>query len=100
MNKYLEKISSDLSIATQSKKEEDKAIGDYTDRLKEAKSPDLKSAIEHARKEEGDHSKSFGKVLEKLAARKKRINKIVDAVGDASTVYNAVKNSRKKKVKA
>jgi hypothetical protein len=67
-NRYLEKIASDLSIATQSKAEEDKAIQDYQTRLQEAKSPELKDAISHALKEEKDHSERFGKVLEKIAS--------------------------------
>lgn len=39
----------------------------------------------------------MNKYIEKIASKKKRIRKIIDAVGDANTVYNAVKNSRKKK---
>ncbi len=67
MNKYLTKISSDLEIAIQSKKEEDKAISDYTQRLKEVRSPVLRKALEHARSEEKDHSKELSE-----AARKAR----------------------------
>jgi len=69
-NKYLEKISSDLSIASKSKGEEDKAVKDYAERLKEAKNPVLKKAIEHAREEEKTHSKGFAeaeKNIEKKA---------------------------------
>lgn len=106
MNKYLLKISSsDLAIATQSKKEEDKAIGDYTDRLKEAKSPALKDAINHARKEEEDHSKSFGKVLEKLSSMTKEalnafkareMAKKVGIIADPSSAWKyAVRHLRK-----
>ena len=66
-NKYLEKISSDLSIASKSHAEESKAIHDYTERLKDAKSPELKKAIEHARSEEKDHASDFKRVMSKEA---------------------------------
>jgi SNF2 family DNA or RNA helicase len=66
-NKYLQKIASDLSIAKKSKGEEEKAIVDYTERLKEVKSPELRKAIEHARSEERDHAEGFKKVMEKEA---------------------------------
>lgn len=69
-NKYLTKISSDLQIATQSKKEEEQAIKDYTERLKSAKSPLLVKALTHARKEERDHNREFQEVIEKEAGGK------------------------------
>lgn len=65
-NKYLSKIASDLEIAEKSKQEEDKAIKDYKERISKADSADLKDALNHARKEEKDHSKQLGMVLQKL----------------------------------
>ena len=72
MNKYFLKIASDIQIATASKQEEDKAIHDYTNRLQAAKSPELKSAISHALKEEKVHSRLFGRVLEKISSLEKQ----------------------------
>lgn len=69
-NRYLSKISSDLSIASKSYDEETKAARDYSQRLKDAKSPELKKAIEHAKSEEVDHAKSFERILEKAAESK------------------------------
>lgn len=67
MNKYLQKIASstDLQIAQKSNGEESKAVHDYTERLKDTKSPELKKAIEHARSEERDHSTLFSKFISK-----------------------------------
>lgn len=64
MNKYLEKIASDLSIARTSLGEEEKAIKDYAQRLKDATDPALKKAITHARDEEKTHAAGFKKVIE------------------------------------
>lgn len=66
MNRYLEKIASDLDMAQKSKNEEDKAIADYTDRINRSKDQDLKEALTHARKEEKDHSHELEKVIKKL----------------------------------
>ena len=65
-NKYLTKISSDLSIAEKSKGEEDQAITDYTKRLTKVTNPRLKEALEHALKEERDHSKDLGEAIKEL----------------------------------
>lgn len=58
-NKYLEKIASDLSIAKKSRDEEEKAIHDYTERLKTEKNPTLRKSTQHALDEEKDHAESF-----------------------------------------
>ena len=65
MNKYLLKIATDLQIAEKSYDEEKKAIHDYSQRLVEAKSPQLKKAIEHAKEEEKTHAAGFKKVMDK-----------------------------------
>jgi hypothetical protein len=65
MNRYLNKIASDAAIAKQSLKEEAKAVIDYKDRLGEAKNPELKKVLIHARNEEKDHAKEFAEVLRK-----------------------------------
>jgi rubrerythrin len=66
MNKYLTKISSDRFMAQESEGEERKAITDYTRRLKEADSPELKKAINFALADEKEHAAKFKAVIEKL----------------------------------
>lgn len=55
----------DYQLAKQSKKEEDKAVVDYTRRRKESNSPELKKAFTHALGEEKTHSRLFAKVMAK-----------------------------------
>jgi len=69
-NKYLEKIASDLAMATQSEKEEVQAIKDYSHRIQEAKDPQLKKAIGHALGEERTHAKLFANVIKEEKAGK------------------------------
>lgn len=59
---------SDTAIARKSLGEEEKAVKDYTLRLKKAKSPALKKALRHALPEERTHAKLFHAAVE--AARK------------------------------
>lgn len=55
----------DYQMAKQSKKEEDKAVTDYTRRREQSKDPQLKQAFTHALGEEKTHSRLFKKVMEK-----------------------------------
>jgi hypothetical protein len=69
MNKYLNKLASDLAIAEKSLGEEEKAIKDYGTRSQEAKDPELKKAINHARGEERDHAEGFKKVIKEETSK-------------------------------
>ena len=53
----------EVDIAKKSLQEEEKAIDDYSDRIKKS-GPDLKKRLEHARKEEKDHARDFREFVE------------------------------------
>lgn len=61
----LKQRTREVDIAKQSACEELRAIEDYTERLKVAKDPELRKAIEHAREEEQQHLALFSKWLKK-----------------------------------
>jgi rubrerythrin len=58
--------SSDKAMATKSLREEREAVRVYSRRLQRAKSPALKKALRHARKEEREHAASFKRVRKNL----------------------------------
>lgn len=104
VNKYLEKIASDMAIAKKSKGEEEKAIHDYGIRGKKAKNPVLKKAISHAREEEKTHAKLLGKAekaIEKKANLTKalsKIKKIVTSPQRASKLQSTLEGRSKSKI--
>lgn len=53
----------DYSIAQKSLQEERKAVKDYQDRLKIAKTAKLKHALNHALGEEKEHAKMFSEAV-------------------------------------
>jgi rubrerythrin len=66
VNRYLEKIASDLSLATKSEGEEEKAIHDYGVREKEVSDPELKKDFARIRKDEKEHEHAFAMIRQKL----------------------------------
>lgn len=65
-NKYISKISSDLSLAEKSEDEEEKAIHDYGQREKEVKDPALKKDYGWIKKDEEEHRHAFAMIRQKL----------------------------------
>ena len=97
MNKYLTKLSSDLTLAEKSKGEEAKAITDYTDRLKVEQNPELRKATEFALKDEKEHHEKFKEAIEKMAAKKYPKNKYVDRINKVQDLHDAYTKIRPKK---
>lgn len=64
----------DKDFAERSLNEEEQAIQDYSQRLKDADSDDLKEIIRHARSEEHDHAQMFGSFLAGGKSNRKEYN--------------------------
>lgn len=59
MNKYLEKIASDIELAKMYEKDENHDVGKYEKALKTAKDPKLVAALKFALPEEKQHRAKF-----------------------------------------
>lgn len=59
----------DLTLAKKSRGEEQKAIEDYTSRLKTINNPYLSKVMSHALGEEKEHHAGFVKAVEELSAK-------------------------------
>lgn len=89
MNKYLEKIASDLGIAKEYHKDELGDVKKYTDELKDAKNPKLREALKFALPEEKQHAAKFEIAVKNLEKKAVKIHMYVHKDDNKKTKWIA-----------